>query len=753
MLLKRLLIAALVGLAAAALAVGVTDADRAERIQLQQAGTSIGTRFTIPVQPALSDPDLVLRVLQQAADTSQVNVLRTSWGYDTNDQPLTTHYAYIAADNSHLFDVLRLRDGRFPTAAETRTGTAFLASRPTGQPDQVGVVDDIGHNDTIYLRPLAAALASLPAPGEYGVECPQPEACTRFLDQVAGEFTRLGAHLEHNGLEQTTNTVRGEISPAATPWTWALIWAVVAAVAILAAFRQLYEAKRTAILTLHGHSALHAWFTVSGRLTLITMLLAGVCATTAAALVPGVTTSTVVTVAANVAGASSLAVIATLASTAYIKGLNLAQALKNRKDTRLLAWLSLALKFVIAAALIVMGTAAADRYATMNAAQAKLGSWQATSQYGVFVPKSVGLDLDELQTGGLASTSTEVHDLYPALDNRGALYVDATQYETQTLAEGPVDGYRSITVNPNYLAVYPITGQDGSAVAVDDHTTDWVLLVPSSLHDQAAAITTSFQASRTGGADAPESVMSLEKRLFGVDPPAAIRNQKVRIVWTADHQDIFSFDPDVAPDQGNRITDPIVAVMTTSNSVGIDRMNGISGSAGAAVKVKLVDADPATTLAQLQRSLRQLRLDDNLTHLVTLNDYALEELQLAQQGLAEAISTMLLTLLLFALLAVQSATLLFEQNARRIVVGRLHGLGFARRHSQFLIILALTWVGQTGAATVAMSVADGRWGLPQPNLSLILAAAVFAGAELLIAGVTLTLTEHRRVPAILKGEF
>ena len=135
MLLKRLLIAALIGLAAAALAVGVTDADRAERVQLQQAGTSIGTRFTIPVQPALSDPDLVLRVLQHAADTSQVNVLRTSWGYDTNDQPLTTHYAYIAADKSHLFDVLRLRDGRFPTAAETRTGTAFLASRPTGQPD------------------------------------------------------------------------------------------------------------------------------------------------------------------------------------------------------------------------------------------------------------------------------------------------------------------------------------------------------------------------------------------------------------------------------------------------------------------------------------------------------------------------------------------------------------------------------------------------------------------------------------------
>ena len=152
-------------------------------------------------------------------------------------------------------------------------------------------------------------------------------------------------------------------------------------------------------------------------------------------------------------------------------------------------------------------------------------------------------------------------------------------------------------------------------------------------------------------------------------------------MWTADHQEVFAFNPEVAPEQGNRITDPIVAVMTTANSAGIDRMNGVSGSPGAAIKVKLVDGDAAATLTQLQGTLRRLNLDDNLTHLVTLNDYAFVELQLAQEGLSDAVSKLLLTLALFVLIAVQSATLLFEQNARRVVVKRLHGLPFVRRHT------------------------------------------------------------------------
>lgn len=680
MLLKRLLIGLLVALAAASLAVGVHDADSAERVQLQQAGPRIGTRFTIPVQPVLSDPDVVLKVLEQAADANQTNVLRTSRGYDAADQPLTTHYLYLGGDHTDLLSPFRLREGRLLTGTDTRTGDAFLATQDTGQAAQVGVLEDINHNDAVYVRPLAAALASLPAPGEYGVECAQPDACSQFLDQIREEFSRLGAHIVSDQLEETTTTVRGEISPAVTPWTWSLIWAVVVAVGILAAFRQLYESKRTAVLALHGHSTLHAWFLVSGRVTLVTMLAAGAGTIAAAALVPGGTPAMAVTVAANVIGATSLAVMATLASTAYIRTLNLPQALKNRKDTRLLVWLSLALKFGIATAVIVMGATAAAQYGAMSAAQARLGSWQATAQYGVFVPKGVGLDLDELQTGGLASTSAEVHDLYPQLNSQGALFIDATQYETEALAHGPVDGFSWITVNPNYLAVYPITGENGKPVVVDDTTTDWILLVPSSLHDQARAITDSFQRSRTGDSTT-ESAASLEKRLFGQEVPAAIRNQRVRVVWTADHQEVFAFNPEVAPEQGNRITDPIVAVMTTANSAGIDRMNGVSGSPGAAIKVKLVDGDAAATLTQLQGTLRRLNLDDNLTHLVTLNDYAFVELQLAQEGLSDAVSKLLLTLALFVLIAVQSATLLFEQNARRVVVKRLHGLPFVRRHT------------------------------------------------------------------------
>lgn len=751
MLLKRLLVLVLAALAFVAAAVGVDQADRTERLRLNQAGTSTGTPFSIPVRPALTDPTKVLDALEVAADRNHVNVLRTSWGYDAQEQPISTIYLYQSASQASLFENFRLSQGRSLTAEETRSDAAFMATGGSETAEQVGVIADIWHNDALFVRPLAAAFASLPAAGQYQVECGQPEECKNFLQDLAGNFKQFDPQFTTKLLTDTTTLVRGQRSAADGLWTWGLIWAVVISVGILAAFRQLYEAKRTAVLSLHGYSWVRSWFVVSGRLSLLTMLIAGVLAIGAAALVPGVTAAAVVAVAANVAGTAALAVVATLVSAIYIRGLSPVQALKNRKDTRLLAGLSLGLKFVIASVLIVLGVNLIGQYQVMSAAAAKLGSWAATSQYGVFVPKSVGHDLVEAQTGGLASTSAEVHQLYPRLNEEGALYVDASEYETAALAQEQ-GGRRSMTVNANYLAAYPILDADGLPVKVSDDTTDWILLVPAAMHDQAAEITAEFQASRSG-TEETESASVLEKRLFGRTAPPEIRDQRVRIIWIEDGQGVFAFDPEVAPDAGNRVSDPIISVITSANSLGVDRLNGVSGAAGSAIKVKLDNGDTAATLSRLQPTLRELQLDDNLNHLVTLNDYALADLQLAQQSVSDAAVALALALFLFCLVALQTATVLFEQNSRRIVVRRLHGYSFGRRHAEFLLFWVLAWFGQAAVTVAALVVADGRWGLPQPAPSLLLVVGVFAGVELLIAGGTLSLAERRRVPAILKGDF
>ena len=115
--------------------------------------------------------------------------------------------------------------------------------------------------------------------------------------------------------------------------------------------------------------------------------------------------------------------------------------------------------------------------------------------------------------------------------------------------------------------------------------------------------------------------------------PAAVRAQLVRIIWTAPHQKIFAFNTLINPNAGGLLDDPIIEVMTLSSSAGIDRANAFNGDVNTAMKVKLTDNNPAVTLAALQPDLKRLKLDDNLTHLVTLDDAALQKVHDLQRNI------------------------------------------------------------------------------------------------------------------------
>ncbi|MDR1999826.1 MAG: hypothetical protein LBQ06_07830 [Frankiaceae bacterium] len=78
-------------------------------------------------------------------------------------------------------------------------------------------------------------------------------------------------------------------------------------------------------------------------------------------------------------------------------------------------------------------------------------------------------------------------DLYPILDEAGAIFIDATQYVVG-VPPSPALPRAPITVNLNYLARYPILGEDGQPIAVDPAEEAWILAVPATLKPQLAWI-------------------------------------------------------------------------------------------------------------------------------------------------------------------------------------------------------------------------------------------------------------------------
>ena len=250
------------------------------------------------------------------------------------------------------------------------------------------------------------------------------------------------------------------------------------------------------------------------------------------------------------------------------------------------------IKVAFAVLLIVTGGSLWLGYQAAARELKQVGHWQATAGYGVFAPTSVGNDLIELQTGAAGPTTAVVYDLYPMLNARGSLYVDSSAFEPAALAEPLQPGvYRSMIVNPNYLRAYPIQDTKHTPITIPESATDWIVLVPDTLRPESQAIEAYFTGNRMAAAHA-------EQTLFGRAAPAAVRAQHVRIIWTAPHQKVFAFNSLINPNAGGLLDDPIIEVMTLSNSAGIDRANAITGDVDGALKVKLTNNDPAGTLAR-----------------------------------------------------------------------------------------------------------------------------------------------------------
>ncbi|MET9267104.1 hypothetical protein [Amycolatopsis sp. NPDC004079] len=358
-------------------------------------------------------------------------------------------------------------------------------------------------------------------------------------------------------------------------------------------------------------------------------------------------------------------------------------------------------KAVSGAILAVLAVVVWQQFSELAKQQELLAPWEKVQGYAVFYPRLTGNDQQELETGGNASSVAEARDLYPVLDQAGALFVDAANYEPGTppdpTSRWPVPPIR---VNTHYLEQYPILDASRKPITVAANDPAWVVAVPEQFKPREAQIRQLLQETRTGGPGITGATQA-EQRITGDRP--RFTAQRVRIVWTASGQGVFSYDPQVNPGRGNLITDPIVEIMTPANSLTVDRLNAITGGLDTGLKVR-VGADPAATLAALGPKLKELKLDDNLRHLVTVHEAMATQIDQVRGGLTQIAA--FAGAALFVLVALTAVIVIIgsDRLRRRLTVRRLHGIGFTRSYRELLFALGGTWLGQTVLAGIGLAV-------------------------------------------------
>lgn len=753
---RRVLVALLVMLAAVSFAVAFVNEDNRQRTEAERAAVVVGGAFTISNDPRLADPEVTYGALREAALATGANVFRTSAGYTSDGEPRIVLYALLTGE-TRLFDHLPLAGGHHLTPAETSSTDSYLSTARGDALGKVGTLRDFGADDLVEVRGLRAAFDVMPVAGNYDVEVPQGASVSPFLAALshALEGRIDGATFSESDFHSDGRTYVGGFEDYAGLLI-AVTLLIVMVTAILMAYRQLYEAKAFGIMKLHGYGLLSTWYRSTGRLVTTTLGVATAVALALSIAVPGTTPSFVISVLGALGTSMAVMVVVSLITCARIGRVRISDAVKNRKSTSGVFFLNTGIKTVVTILLVVTAAGLVVQYQNAAAERAKLGTWASANDFGIFYPSSVGNDLVDLWNGRTGPTVAEVYDLYPVLNSMGSVFVDSMSYEPQDLAQPmPPGTFRSIQVNPNYLRQFPVLDVTGVPVEIAETTTDWIVLVPETHRSDASEIAAYFQDQRTGE-DA--GVAGVERAMFDREVPSAVAEQDARIIWIADGQDVFSFNPLVDPTSGNMITDPIIQVMTTSNSVGFDRANMITGAVDTALKIRLADTDPGATAEDLLPTLEALRLDDNLTRLITMDEYVAEQLRDLQRGVRDVAIAAAAVAVGLLLLIAQNLTVVFEMFSRRIVVRRLHGTSFVAAYREFLLLFLAIWIlqitgaavaNQSGVSPFATATSSGR-----VHIAVVLGVvAAVVIVELALSTALLMWIERRRLVNVLKEEF
>lgn len=567
---KKILSSLLLFLFAVSFLLAFDQAYRDELDQLEKAGEEISKPFTIPNYANFASPDEMYPILLEAALETKVNLFRTHIDYSEDDE-VRIHKYVLLTDNTRLFDSFRLKSGRFLTAEDTQQDNSFLSTAESGDKDQVGRIKSFGTHTLFEMKPLRFAYKHLPVEGRYFVEASE-EQYQEFVERVinkikAAKLVDQGTLLTPVDFDgQSSNFGKMEIEDD----FFAYIRYVMLIITIfMLMYYMFHESKRIGVMKMHGLSSVRLWYVIVGRWITGVFALAAVIPLLASSLIKDTTGQFMGSVFLSQLTSYVIVTLTSVIAYIFLSRIKIVDVIKNRKETNGIFALNTLFKTGCSLFLILVILSIWSQYHELRIKQENLKSWERSKDYGVFYPVMVGNDLEDLEKGFTKTTVTQVTGLYPLLKRMGAVYIDADDYE-QTSLRLNKNGMRSISVNINYLQEFPVYDVNQNPVKISEDTSDWIVLVPEKYRSHEKEILNYITKSRKSRAEGDEN-------LFHVEVPDRVRNQALKIIWIANGQKIFSFNPEVFRTENNMIVDPIIQVVTEKNSLVADLANMMSG--------------------------------------------------------------------------------------------------------------------------------------------------------------------------------
>ncbi|WEY94973.1 bacteriocin-associated integral membrane family protein [Bacillus subtilis] len=705
--------------------------------EIEQLDSSVGKPFTIPDDPLLNDPKEMIELIMSSSKKYKTNIFRPATNFSTNDKVEISKYVLLTQQTDY-FNGIELSQGKFLSKLDTQSENFYLSTHKSKDKNQIGQIEKFGITSEITIKPLKNSFDYLPVNGTYYAEIKGKYSFEDFLKGFVNEINeKFDSTFEINDFLQTreVNDSYAEISTSSLQQYNYLILIVTL---FLLIYYIVNESKTIGVLKLHGYSNLRIWFQIVGKLLILTFCFSLLLSIICAIFLPGSTFSfimnTIMKQIINYLIIGSLSILTYF----YIRKVKVNLAIKNKKDTNSIFIFNSILKIVCSVLIIVIGSSTLNQYSEVKKKQSHLEDWKVSKDYGVFNPLYIGHDIEDVNNGKPQLTN-DIDNIYPILNKMGALLIDTREYEEEFIRlNSSYKGIRSIVVNDNYLKQFPVYNSEKQPISINEREKRLILLVPEKYKQHREKIIKFFKEDRK------ESAVAYDEEFLGRHVPKYLKEPNIHIIWTASGQKIFSFNPEVFKAEDNLIIDPIIQVVTENNSLVGDRNTILGNGSRDPLKIKLNNRDSKKTMNILVPYLKKYHLDDNLKYLVSLNQYALNEIKELHSEISSLLALAAVLAVALVLLIVQNSVIYFNKKQQKFVVYRLFGIGFFRTFKDYMTLFFILWLIQFISCIVI------KRGI---TLNLLICIVFLLILELVTSIIALIIIERRNKIKVMKGGF
>lgn len=684
--------------------------------------------FFIPKNNVLSDYNKVGKIIKNVSKQFNVNIYRKSVSYNGND---SEDVKYILINNNKTKYIKSLNLDK-SVSLDDLNKNKFISSYNTNDHNQIGMIYDFANNDKFKIKSFDVLFKTLSVSGVYYVDLSSGTTYEEFLNTFVNEINKsFKTEYSIEDFKYTNNEINNTNKNTMSILKYINIILIILSITIII-FYIFRNAKKISLYKLNGVSNINIWMELiqsqiikSYGFTSIIILILSILLKLPLKFIAS-------TIFNQILYLLIFTIFLMIPFILVIKS-NIVLNVKNKTNDIYLICLNLISKIVIISVIssFFIGILSDTHILFKNLNN--INQWEISKDYGVIYPVFYGDDSPDDEYCDLDLTGK----LYNYLNKKGALFVDATEYEDDMEIDPDFNRHFTIKANPNYIKNSGIKDIDGNFINISEDETSWIVLVPEKYKKQEEKIL--------------EDTKIVRKQCYDFEFGDDIENksnedglidQEIKIIWIKNDQEVFSFHTGVKKDNGNMIKNPFIEVITENNSLATDKWGTWGDGESSPLKVKLINNSTIDTYEDLLPLLKELELDDNLPTIINLNDLVLLNIENLKDSIKTSfwITSTIFTVVL--LIIIQNNIIIFNKYKQKFIIKRSLGIGLFKSYKEYSVILIGTYMLQN----ILQVILNGN--ISKEFLAITL--SIYILDTLTILAIVYIL-EHKNKIKILKG--